>query len=282
MGNRKVVITGGTGYVAGRMLPALRERYDLTLIDIKTVNRRDEEIEGVVIADLLERDRDAYREHFRGADAVVHCGFVRPAKRGDSYWAEADNVNMAHNVYQTCVEEGVRRAVVISSNHAADYYENLIWADKMEFVTPDMLPLSDNFYGWSKATYELLGFTFATGGVNGGKQLENVQIRIGGPRENDMDNCGPDDLKKMHRSLGAYLSVRDQVQLVVKSIEAEDIRDENGVPFQIFYGVSGNMHNFWSIANARRVIGYEPEDDSQIRFAGKLGEIILAVQERGE
>ena len=84
----------------------------------------------------------------------------------------------------------------------------------------------------------------------------------------------------MHRGLGAYLSVRDQVQLVVKSIETEDIRDPNGVPFQIFYGISGNAHNFWSLANARRVIGYSPQDDSQVRFADKIAAITQAAQER--
>ena len=172
----------------------------------------------------------------------------------------------------------ISRAVVISSNHAADYYENLIWTDRMEYVTPDMLPLSDNYYGWAKAAYELLGFAFATGGVNEGRKLEMVQLRIGGPRETDIDACGPDNLKKLHRALGAYLSVRDQVQLVVKSIETERIEDEHGVPFQIFYGVSDNTHNFWSLANARKVIGYTPEDNSQLHFAGKIAEIIAAAQ----
>jgi hypothetical protein len=41
----------------------------------------------------------------------------------------------------------------------------------------------------------------------------------------------------------------------------------------VFYGVSGNTHNFWSIANARRVIGYAPEDDSQVNFADRIAEI---------
>ena len=77
----------------------------------------------------------------------------------------------------------------------------------------------------------------------------------------------------MHRGLGAYLSRRDQVQLFVKSIEVEDISDGNGIPFQIFYGVSGNTHNFWGIANARRVIGYKPEDNSQVNFADRIAEI---------
>ncbi len=279
MAKRKVVVTGAAGYVAGRMLPALRERYDLTLLDVRMTNREGQAVEGVIIADLLGRNRDAYREHFRGADAVVHCGFVRSEASEDSYWAEADNINMAHNVCQTSLEEGVRRAVILSSNHAADYYERLIWDDKMEFVTPDMYPLSDNFYGWSKASYELLGFVFASGGGLGGKVLENVHLRIGGPREADIDRCGPDDLKKVHRALGAYLSVRDQVQLVIASIETENIEDPNGVPFQIFYGVSGNTHNFWSIANARKVIGYAPEDNSSIRFADQVAAITTAAQE---
>ena len=274
MAKRKVVVTGASGYIAGRMLPDLRERYDLTLLDVKTTNRDGEEVEGIVIADLLERNRDSYREHFRGADAVIHCGFVSSSSPEDRFWAENDNVKMAHNVYQTCVEEDVRRAVVISSNHAADYYENLIWAGKMEFVTPDMYPLSDNFYGWAKAAYELLGFVYATGNVSGGKKLQNVQLRIGGPRESDIDRASADDLGKMHRGLGAYLSVRDQLQLVVKSIETEDIEDENGVPFQVFYGISGNSHNFWSIANARRVVGYAPEDNSAVKFADQIAAVM--------
>ena len=273
MARRKVVLTGAAGWVAGRMLPALRERYDLTLLDIKKMNRDGEAVEGIAEADLLDRKRDAYRHHFRGADAVIHSGFVRQRPDESTYWSEADNVNMAHNLYETCVEEGVRRLVVMSSNHAADFFEPMVWQGKMEMVTPDMLPLSDNFYGWAKAAYELLGFTFAAG-VSGGRQLQNVQLRIGGPREHDIDSCSADDLKRMHRALGAYLSVRDQVQLVVRSIETENIEDENGVPFQIFYGVSGNTHRFWSIANARRVIGYEPQDDSQIRFADQVAEII--------
>jgi len=42
------------------------------------------------------------------------------------------------------------------------------------------------------------------------------------------------------------------------------------VPFLIVYGISGNTHRFWSIANARTKIGYEPEDDSQVNFADKI------------
>ena len=59
----------------------------------------------------------------------------------------------------------------------------------------------------------------------------------------------------------------------MKSLETPDIGDDNGVPFQIFYGISGNSHNFWSLANARRVIGYEPEDNSAVKFADQVAAI---------
>ena len=58
----------------------------------------------------------------------------------------------------------------------------------------------------------------------------------------------------------------------IKSVETEDICDERGVPFQIFYGISGNDHAFWSIANARKVIDYTPEDNSAVRFSTKVAE----------
>ena len=126
--------------------------------------------------------------------------------------------------------------------------------------------------------YESLGFVFATGAMTDGIRLENVQLRIGGPRETDIEGLGASDLKRVHRALGAYLSLRDQVQLVVKSIEVEDITDENGVPFQIFYGISDNTHRFWSIQNARDVIGYAPEDDSQTRFANQISGVLAAAK----
>ncbi|MCH7478639.1 MAG: NAD(P)-dependent oxidoreductase [SAR324 cluster bacterium] len=282
MAKKKVVLTGASGYVAQRMWDELAERYELVPLDVRTTTSDGTEVPGIQVCDLTGEDRDSYRKFFRGADAVVHCAFVRAEgldamtfmdNSEPKFRAEHQNVGMAYNVYRTALEEKVGRVVVASSNHAADYYERLIWADKWDHVTPEMIPLSDNFYGWAKAAYELLGFVFASGEV-GGRKLEVVQVRIGGPRDDaDLGACQPGEIKKMHRGLGAFLSRRDQVQLFVKSIEAKGIEDANGIPFQIFYGVSGNTHNFWSIANARRVIGYAPEDDSQVLFADRIAEI---------
>jgi hypothetical protein len=267
MTKRKVLVTGAAGVIAGQVLPVLRGRYELTLLDVRTADRYGKPVDGVQVADLVDRKRDAYRRHFQGIDTVVHFGFIRNDRsQSDAhFWDELDNVQMAYNIYQTSLEEGVKRVVVASSNHAADYYESLILDGKMDFVDPNRRAQSDNFYGWAKEVYEHLGFVFATGHQTG-KPLENVQIRIGGPRETDVANCPLGDLRCMRRALAVYISDRDMQQLFIRSIDTEDIRNEQDVPFQIFYGISNNPHAFWSIANARRVIGYEPQDNSEMRF----------------
>lgn len=298
MAKKKVVVTGASGKVAGQVLPALREQYELVLLDVKSTNRDGEEVPGIQIADLVDKNRDNYREHFRGADAVVHFGFVGssdPAAGNDSdhrFWNEFSNVQMAYNIYQTALEEGVRRVVVASSNHAADYYEPLILDGKMDFVDPNGRAQSDNYYGWAKEVYEHLGFVFATGrqarpsnqwtsgqAPEAGNQLEVVQIRIGGPREDDLERTELGNLRRMRRALAVYISDRDLQQLIIKSIETADIRDEEGIPFQIFYGISGNSHAFWSIANARKIIGYDPQDNSEYRFREQIQKHIAAAME---
>lgn len=282
MPKKRIVITGASGYVIQRMWSELHEQYDVVALDTRDVDADGVPIQGIIQCDLVDPNRDAYREHFVGAHAVIHSAFVSAQGLDASTWsnnsepkfrAELDNVALAYNVYQVAHEEGLKRAVVMSSNHAADFYERLIWQGQWDNVTPAMTPYSDNYYGWAKIAYESLGFVFATGEV-GGRKLEMVQLRIGGPRDSaDLDDVKPGEVQKMHRGLGAYLSRRDQVQLVIKSIETANIDNEHGVPFQVFYGVSGNTHNFWSIANARKVIGYQPEDDSQVVFADRIAEL---------
>lgn len=272
MEKRKLLVTGASGYVASQMLPTLRERFDCVLVDVRDTDRDGNRIEGLRLADLTNPDLDANREFFRGMDAVVHLGYIHPpegegSRSVRSYRTERRNVDMAFHVYQLSLEEGVRRVVMASSNHAADWYEDLIHAKKKDIVDPWERAVADNFYGWAKEAYEHLGFVFACGKM--GRQLEVVQVRIGAPRPIPFSRYGG-NLNWYHRDLGAYISARDLTQLFVKSLETEDIRDPHGIPFQIFYGISDNTRKFWSIANARQVIGYDPQDDSEAAFADEI------------
>jgi NAD(P)-dependent dehydrogenase (short-subunit alcohol dehydrogenase family) len=280
MAKRRVLITGASGEITRQLLPTFREKYDLTLLDTRSSAHANDIIE----CDVSNPDVDRYRKHFRGIDAIVHN--VRSTKPGvktsaprqwlkerpgaepaEGYFVERTSVDMAFNILRLALEEKVRRVVITSSNHAADWYETKLHNGGMDTIGPETYPLSDNFYGWAKATYEHLGFLFATGRL--GRVVENVQVRVGAPRPIRAADFKGDQVS-YKRDLGGYISERDMQQLYAKSIDTEDIRNEDGIPFQIFYGVSNNTRGFWSIANARKVIGYEPEDDSEIVFADEI------------
>jgi nucleoside-diphosphate-sugar epimerase len=194
---------------------------------------------------------------------------------------------MAQNVYRASYDAGVRRIVVASSNHAADWYEHaLIHNRKKDMVFPYELPVSDNFYGWSKAAYELLAFPYACGVF--GRKLEFVLVRIGNPYETDgPKHIADEDPSHQHggtgeanfkRNLGAHLSSRDARQLFTKAIEAPDISGDHGVPWVIVYGISGNTRAFWSLETARRVLGYEPQDDSEVKFAKDINRYLTGLR----
>lgn len=275
----RILLTGATGYIASQLLPVFRERYDLHLVDVRVSDAAGRPVEGVQVANLLDAPDADLRPHFEGVDAVVHLGYYRPPHlgvtgAGKRYLDERPNVDMAERVFRHALEANVGRVVMASSNHAADWYEPLLHARQLDVIGPDDLPRSDNYYGWAKIAYEALGFMYACGAF--GRKLGVVQVRIGAPRELDASQfeAKPAAYK---RDLGAYISARDLQQLFVRSIEAEHLADQWNVPFQIFYGISDNTRAFWSIANARRLIGYEPEDDSEIRYAGDIRRLLLSV-----
>jgi nucleoside-diphosphate-sugar epimerase len=287
------LLTGACGYVAAQLLPALRDAYDLRLVDVTETGRDGTRVPGVTVADLADPDRAKYRALFDGVDTVVHLGYRhagRPGEFGvdlppiDRFDGELLNVRMAQHVYRSAYDAGVRRVVVASSNHAADWYEHtLIHARKREMVSPTDLPLSDNFYGWAKTSYELLGFVYACGVF--GRKLEVVQVRIGAPRDVSgrhyegavrEQHAGPggSGLANFKRDLGAWLSERDLRQLVMRAIDTPDIADGHGVPWLVVYGISGNTRAFWSLESARRVLGYAPEDDSEVRYADDVRRLL--------
>ena len=270
----RVLLTGATGYIAGQLLPAFEERYDLKLLDVREEDGSGKRIEGVEVVDLLGEDRARLERLFSDADVVVHTGHRKPT--GDDprsqYDGERRNVDMMQRVYQLALEHGVRRVVAASTNQAAKWYEQPYFAGLKDRVGPEDYPRPDNFYGWAKVAYESLGFLYACGSL--GRKLEVIQLRIVVPREINADDFLDEPPERYVRELAGYISERDLQQLFCKSVEASEIEDEHGVPFHIFYGVSNNARKFWSITNARKVIAYEPNDDSEVRFAADVARLL--------
>jgi hypothetical protein len=231
-------------------------------------------VEGVEGFDLLSDEDSTLEPLFSDVDVVVHCGHLKPEGEDPEalYRGERRNVDMMQRVYRLALEHGVERVVAASTNQAAKWYEQPYYAGMRDRVGPEDYPRPDSFYGWAKAAYEPLGFLYACGSL--GRKLEVVQIRIVVPREIDASLFEDEPPERYVRELAGYISERDMQQLFCKSVETPDIEDEYGIPFHIFYGVSDNARTFWSITNARKVIGYEPADDSEVRFAEDIARLL--------
>ena len=291
MTRRRVLITGATGYVAGQLLPLFREHFDLTLVDSRAVDGSGQPVEGVEVVDLLDSDSDSCAPLFQSVDAVVHLALVRTVPGGtvpggvpsppvladspreiDEFANEQPNIRMAYNVFRAAFEAGVDRVVFASSNRVGDWTEHALIHDrKLDMITEDMLPRADTFYGWSKAICERMAFMFACGAF--GRRMGVVNVRIGWPHELDAAAFG-DDANNYKRALAAHLSAADAARLFLAAVQTEDIDNEHGVPWRVVFGTSDNTRSFWSLAEARR-LGYDPVDDSEIKYADGVQSLIL-------
>ena len=291
MTRRRVLITGATGYVAGQLLPLFRDHFQLTLVDSRAVDAAGRPVDGVEVVDLLDADRESCSRLFEGVDAVVHLALVRTVPGGsvaggvpslpvllespreiEEYASEQPNIRMAYNVFRAAFEAGVERVVFASSNRVGDWTEHALVHDrKLDMITEEMLPRADTFYGWSKAICERMAFMFACGAF--GRRMGVVNVRIGWPHELDASAFG-DDVTNYKRALAAHLSATDAAGLFLAAVQAPDIRNEHGVPWQVVFGTSDNTRSFWSLAKARR-LGYEPVDDSEVKYAAGVDSAIM-------
>ena len=242
MSERKLVlITGASGSVGSFLRPTLRPFYRLRL---QQHRRRISPVaagEEAVSADI--QDLDAVLRLTQGVDAVVHLAGEAGARAG---WdaVRGPNIDGTYNVFEAARRAGVGRVVFASSNHVTGMYDR----DRAWPIRPEQPVRPDGYYGASKAFGEALARFYADA-----FGMTMICLRIGWVLEQPHDEQG----------LRMWLSPRDLGQLVRCSLEAP-------VRFGLYYGLSNNRRAQWEIANARRELGYHPEDDSEAFADGIL------------
>jgi nucleoside-diphosphate-sugar epimerase len=237
LGAKKVLITGAAGRIGQVLRAGLKDRYDLRLMDRQLI--KDAEVDDVHIGDVT--DLEWMESVCAGVDAVVHLAGEPSVKTPWESVLET-NIKGTYSTYEAARRAGANRLVFASSNHATGFYEQ-----EGVYTTPEMLPRPDSLYGVSKAFGEDLGRFYVDE-----HDMKAFCLRIG--------TFQPDDSvgkRSSDRILSTWLSYRDTVQLVWRCLEAE------GVSFGIYYGISGNKRAYWDIQNARRELGYAPEDDAE-------------------
>lgn len=168
-----------------------------------------------------------------GAEMVVHFGSIADEAPWDDILQS--NILSAHHIWDTAYQNGVRRIVFASSIHAVGMHS------KHDFIGVDAPHRPDTYYGLAKCFTEDLANLFWEK-----RGLETVSMRI--------LSCTP--TVGNSRAVGSWLSHRDLVQLVEKSIMAPT------VGHTIVYGVSNNDRVTVDNSGAS-ALGYRPQDNGE-------------------
>ncbi|MBI4218742.1 MAG: NAD(P)-dependent oxidoreductase [Chloroflexi bacterium] len=249
----RVLITGSSGLIGGVLVRHLGDRYQLSGLD--RAKRPDGPPIPTTIADVS--DLAAIRPAFDGIEAVVHLA-ANPDMHQQWDSALTNGIVATYNVFEAARLARVRRVVYASSNHAVGMFEldepyRRIRKGDYSGVDPSTLkridryaPIRpDGYYGVSKAFGEALGAYYAE---NHG--LEVACLRIGTVNRHD-------DPTHDVRHLATWCSHRDLAQLVDRCLSTLGLR------FDIFYGVSANKWHFWDLEHARKVLGFQPQDNAE-------------------
>ena len=235
MNGLNVLLTGACGKVGKTFFEASKDRYRFTLTD-RIEPDFDLGEHRFVRADLS--NKSVLASLLENIEVVVHLsGIPDPDTSFEALLP--NNILATTYLFEAAVAAGVRRLVYASSAQAVEGYP----IDRQ--ITPDMQVMPANLYGVSKCYGEALCGYYAAK-----TPLSAIALRIGAfesPDTQDLNNA---------RDLSAWLSPRDAVQLLQRSVEAE------GVKHLIAHGISNNRFKRLDLSETTRVLGYQPVDDA--------------------
>jgi len=237
MSRRRVLVTGAAGRIGTAFRKHYGAGYELRLVDRLPVPEAGEH--EAYEADLVKLE--AALAACSGIDTVIHLA-ADPSPRATFYDTLLPlNIQMTYNLFHAAAEQGCRRLIFASSIHAVNAYP-------LDYqIHPDDPVLPGDLYGVTKTFGEALGRYFAAL-----KGLSCISIRIGAFGTADKVAECTDS-----RLLALWVSERDLSQLLYRCVEAPD-----SVRSLIVQGVSDNQFKRMDIENARRILGYEPQDNA--------------------
>ena len=251
---KKVLITGGAGLIGSILIDRLGDRYDMSSFDLMEAKHA-----RSFVGDLS--DLNSVSNAFKGQDTVVHLAADR---RAGSPWESnlPNNFVGTYNVFEAAKQNGVKRVIFASSNHATGgFYLDEPWKHicdgNFSKLKQGQYPLvdesyrirPDGYYGVAKAYGEALGsYYYDYHGVG------SLHLRIGWVLSEDDPTFSP-------FALSLWLSHRDTAQIVQRCIDAPA-----SLTYGIFYATSDNMWKIFDITRAKKILGYQPEDAAGEEF----------------
>jgi nucleoside-diphosphate-sugar epimerase len=236
----RVLVVGGSGYVAGLVLPQLAGRHAVRVLDRRPAP------DGVEYVAGDATDYAALRRAVGGMDAVVHCAMGGKARNAGGTATEAFDVNVksVHLALLAAHHAGVPHAVHISS--LSVYHD--VTARHLEGTEP---PDATDLYGLTKRLGEEVCRAAAT---EWGLSV-NV-LRLAWPTPDDVwpawgRNRRPE---RRYASDGSLIEATAATDLAAALLAALDHRDG----YQLFTISGDRSARLWSTAKAQRVLGWAP------------------------
>ncbi len=238
MSQQPLLITGAAGrigtFLTQHLLNELGDGYTLVLADV----RRPNDTGGFPFHSADIADLEAMRSLCQGVDTVIHLA-ADPSPHAAWESLLPKNVTGVYNVFQAAHEAGCRRVIFASSINAVSGYP-----EEMQ-VTTQMPVRPPNLYGATKAWGEAVARYYADQ-----LGLSAICLRFGGVSTRER----VETMQADSPSLSMILTLNDLTRLVAASIRTDR-------QFGIYHGLSNNRYKRLDISDARRDLGYEPQDD---------------------
>jgi nucleoside-diphosphate-sugar epimerase len=244
MATPKLLITGSSGRIGTVLMKGLAYTFELYGVDL--VATPSERTFKVDISDYEQIDEVVRR--IEPIPYIVHLA-GDPRVVADWHSVLKNNIVATRNVFEAAKSYEVKKVIFASSSHVTGAYEGFPPSLHLE-TEPEIISIRqplrpDSDYGTSKVFGEAVARQYYEL-----YKIASICLRIG-------TVLADDDPTLCERSRRTWLSHRDLIQLVKKSILSN-------AQFGIYYGVSNNKGRFWDISNAVEDLGYYPEDDASL------------------
>ena len=226
---RQVLVTGAAGRVAQQLLPGLRERFDLRLMDRIPVADADGATR-MLVGELT--DRRLLDNAVAGVDAVVHLA-GNPDPQASWKDLRDPNVEGFAGLLAVSRDRGVHRVIFASSVHAMGAYDGRRrWP-----IDPGWPPAPCCSYGATKALDEALAraYDYQT-------EMSLIGLRLG----LSTPEASPAE------AVAGWLRPADLHRVVLGALDTD-------VKFGVYHAVSWPARRRWRIDTTIDELGYQPD-----------------------
>ena len=224
----KILITGAAGAIGSVLTKGLQTRHDLRGFD----NQPMPDLQDAIVGDIT--DFELVKSVVTDMDAIIHLVNVP----GGEWDHSLQNMIGTYNVFEAAHQCEVARIAYASRAGILpqSFYPRTIQR------TADMLPKPENYYTITKVFGESMGYMYSAR-----YDMEVVSVRIGN------FNAERDQPEHPH-----HLSHGDCVRVFEQAICHPDVN------YEMVFGVSDSDWPLYDLEHGRQVIGYHPQDQSQV------------------